>query len=156
MPITLILDLIKINWKPLFITTVAVLLLIGAYNQGKRNVQDKWDKTTALAIIDAREIEQENAVITNKIGTDYEKRKADIDAGFNAAIDGLLATSGDLPAKTNSACKFDATTNTGAVHKANARKLIALAKEAEINTAKLIALQAWEKMQKVQPLFPLP
>lgn len=140
----LILELIKANWKPLFAVTCVVLFGIGCYNKGKETVRGEWDKATALAIIDAREIEHENAATTNKVGTDYEKRKADIDAGFNGVLDILLAgTDGYMPSKTDPARSIDAKTCASRIPQANARKLAELAKEAEINTAKLIALQAW-------------
>lgn len=145
MPIAIIIEFIKTYRVQLFISFIFVVWSIGCYNQGKKTVKAQWEKANNEALIKAREVEAKNNEVSNKIGVEYEKGKANIYNDYDTAINELFRSPyGNMPVKTNSSSKSDATSCTNKVYKANARKLIDLAKEAELNTQKLIDLQKWE------------
>lgn len=136
----LLLNLLKDNWKTVLAVICFSLWSIGCYNRGAEHVQAKWDKANIEATNKAYQIEHDNILVSNIIGGKYESSIAAINNAYNSAVR-LQPASSNLPSKTNSTSKPDAATCSNSVHKANER--IRLAKEAEINTAKLIALQEW-------------
>lgn len=142
----LILSLLRNNWKPIFIFLCFSLWSIGCYQQGARNVQGKWDLANAEAVIKARGIEHDNTLISNLIGGKYESSIDAINNAYNTAISLQPTASGDMSRTPKPTSKFNATACTDSVYKTNAR--LKLAKESEINTQKLIALQEWQKSVK--------
>lgn len=141
----LIIEIIKPYWKPLLIGFVIILWSLGCYNQGKRAVQSEWDKSILEATLRAHEIERDNAVLSNIIeGKHYAGIKA-IDDNFNAALASLQPASSDMPAKTSTSGKPDAAACDYKLYRANKRKLLEIAKQADIQTQQLIRLQEWER-----------
>jgi len=134
------------NWKLLL--AVIAFLAWGElrYSEGEARVQHKWDEANTKAIISARETEQQNAIFSNKIGEKYEANIQNIDDTYRAALAGLHErANGNLPATVNSTSKPDATTCRNTVYQENKRLRLELARQAEINTQRLMALQEWVK-----------
>ena len=131
-------------WKPLFIGFLAITFGIGCFRQGEKSVQTKWDLANAQATVKAEEVEQKNAIFSNKIGEKYETKLQTIDDTYRAALASLQQpTSGNLPASTNSTSKPDVPTCSNQLHQAHKQARLELARQAEINTERLVELQAW-------------
>lgn len=145
MPFLAALEMLKLNWKPALAITIAFLWSLGCYNAGKRTIRAEWQQSIVEAKEKALQIEHDNAIFSNVIGGKYETGIKVIDDNFNSAINSLQSTSGDMPTKTNGTRKLDGKTCDNGLPQANKRKLLELAKQAEINTQRLISLQEWEK-----------
>lgn len=144
-----LLPYIKDYWKQIAVVFLVALLGLFIYNKGAQSVQKKWDASIAEAKDRARIIEQDNVILSNIIGGEYETGVKTIDDNFNAAIAGLRErASGDMPSTSDATCKFDEPTKRNAIYQENKRARLTLAREAEINTQRLISLQKWVKESK--------
>lgn len=134
------------NWRVFAYSSAIIASFSVGYHQGEKSIQQKWDLENAKAVIAARETERNNEIFGNKIGVKYETGIKQIDDNFNAAIAGLHErTNGNLPSSTNPASKPNATTCRNTVYQENKRLRLELARQAEINTQRLISLQEWVK-----------
>lgn len=132
------------NWRIIAYSSSVIVLFSLGYHQGEKSVQQKWDLENAKAVISTRETERNNEIFGNKIGVKYETGIKSIDDSFNAAIAGLHErTNGNLSSSANPTSKPNATPCSNQLYKANER--LKLAREAEINTQRLISLQEWVK-----------
>lgn len=145
--ILIALELLKNNWKIVLAAVATLTWSLFCYHQGKETVQDKWNQSILEATAKARQIEKDNALISNIIGGKYESSIKTINDEYNTAIGMQPASSGMSRASRTSAIPTT-TTCADSVYKANKRELLRLGKEAEINTQKLIHLQEWVKSIK--------
>jgi hypothetical protein len=135
-------SLLKNNYKILIAAFVLITYTLGVYVQGQKSTQAKWDLATAQAIIKAREIENNNALLNNKIGAKYETGIKSIDDAYNSALASLQsATSDGVRLSPSTTSKPTCATSADELPKRNAR--LKLAREAELNTQRLISLQEW-------------
>lgn len=136
---------------PLFLLTYwkqigAVAIMIGAltfsYFKGAESVQAKWDLEVAKANIAARQAERNATIISNDIGIKHETNIKVIDSNYAAALDGVRKSyDNHLPNDKPTACKPYVESRADRIYKANER--LRIAREAELNTLKLIDLQEW-------------
>lgn len=141
MPI-LILNLLRNNWKIVFAITCFVLYSIGVYNRGAESVRAEWDSANTSATVIARQIETDNRILSGIIEGKHHATIESIDSTFNDAVKRLRSNpSSNLPCTSTPPSSANATTRASGIHKANGR--LKLAKEAELNTQKLISLQEW-------------
>lgn len=144
--LTMVMPFLKNNWKFICAVFLLITFYVGGYRNGEQHVQARWDEANARAIIAARQTEYNNAIFSNQIGREYENRLQTVDDTYRAAMSGLYtATNSYLSATTNPASQPDATTCTNQIHRATKQARLELARQAEINTQRLIALQGWVK-----------
>jgi hypothetical protein len=144
MPLLMI--FLESNWKVICLGAIITIFGGFMYHKGAVSVKNEWDLVNLQAITKARQIEHDNATITAIIeGKHYAGIKA-IDDNFNAAVASLQQpASSDLPSKTKTTSKPDAATCDNKFYRANKRKLLEIAKQADIQTEQLIRLQEWEQ-----------
>lgn len=136
-----VIPFLETYWKPIIIGIGVIVYSFFWYSVGVNHVQNKWDKSIQDATIKAHQIEADNQILSNSIGGKYATGIKIIDDNYNAAINSLQPAGSNMPGKANSSSGIIRTTCTDAVYKANAR--LKLAREAEINTQRLISLQEW-------------
>jgi hypothetical protein len=137
------LALLLANWKQIAIGVAIVFWSAFCYHEGASSVRNEWNRQIMEATIKAREIEQNNQLIGNKIAGDYENKKSSIYDFYSGLLNRLPATSGDMSSKPTATSKPNAATCKDRVSERNKRLALDLAYQAELNTQKLIALQNW-------------
>lgn len=144
-PWMMMINLLKVNWKPLFAVTIAFLFTLGVYNSGKRSVRAEWQQSLVEAQEKARTIEVDKGIINNLIGVRNEKTRSNIDFIYGNVIDGLLASDGDMSEKPCASSKPDENARADEVYRASRRAIkkaiIDIQKKAEENTA------SWNDLQ---------
>lgn len=152
-----ILLFLRNNWKAIAVALLALALFFWGYHTGAHNVQAKWDAqklvdSQALVAAQTGVITQEHRAETLTLGVsnDYEKSVAGIDGNYAAFIDGLRpsAQAGiSLPAIPEAPGGHNAATCTHGLPDTDKAHLVAVAKDADIQTQRLMACQAWIRAQ---------
>lgn len=138
----LLLSLLRNNWKLILILLCASIWSAVCWQAGARHIRNEWNIAILEATNKAREIESNNVLLNQKIGVKYETGIKAIDDAYNSALASLQPTaSNGVRLTPTTASKPTCTTNADELHKRNAR--LKLARQAEINTQKLISLQEW-------------
>jgi len=121
----------------------ATLWTIGWYNKGARDERSVW--VAKEMAIQARQIEGERKDVKTafEIGSDYENTKERIDNSFAGYINRLQSGAGNTAMESNSTSKPNEKTTCAGLPERNKRKLLELARQAELNTQQLISLQRW-------------
>jgi hypothetical protein len=139
----LIINLLKTYWKPL---TILVTLTIWSwfwYDAGRDAVKAKWEAEKARIVLAQREVEKHNIKTAWEIASGFSKTKDSIYSDFDNRINSLPEPTSSDAGKGNATSRTDAATACSGLSQANKRKFLTLAREAEINTQQLIALQKW-------------
>lgn len=137
---------IKTNWLPVAIVVgLAIYTLIinnSAYNRGYADLRLEWDKSIADAKEKIIATEKDRVILNSVIWGKYETGIKAIDDNFNTATSSLhQPASSNLRGKANTTSQLDATACNDKLYKAHER--LKLAREADINTQRLISLQEW-------------
>lgn len=138
MPILL---LLKNNYKLVSYAVAAMVLFAYGYYLGSGNTQSKWDAEKAVQVLAANDISNKQIKTAFEIGSSYEIKRNDIDNVFNR----LLKANDSISSKADATSKPHDSTCSNRVPRAVKQDILMLAREAEINTQKLIALQKWIK-----------
>lgn len=143
-----LLSLLKNNWKFLLIASVAILWSLGCYQQGRRDVRAQWDASILQATIAARQIETDNAILSGIIEGKHHESIKGIDSSFDIAVKRLQSTSSDMPCTSKTTPSSNGAASDNKLYRARKFQRLEDAKQAEINTQKLISLQQWESEVK--------
>lgn len=112
------------------------------------------------AVIEAQQkamkLAAHRATLSNEVSNDYEKKIADLQQRYSAELDGLRdeadRNSGGVglrvPGLPSTACGCDATASANRFSVRDKERLLKIAKQADEQTQRLIACQAWAKSQK--------
>jgi hypothetical protein len=147
--IFLLLKFLDSNKPVLLIGFGLFVLSVVSYQQGVKSVREEWQEANDKARLEAILINQHNNSINDKTKALYDTGIKTIDDNYNAAIASLQPnTSGNLSSKTNTTSRAANCTSRNAVYKENKRLRLELARDAEINTQRLISLQEWTKEVK--------
>ena len=152
------------NRSAMLAIVACALLFGGGFALGDKYENNKWSAAEAKRVeaTQSNLITAQNGVIakeragtaiTNKIGGDYEKSNAAIDSSYDAILNGLRGTgastaSNGLPGVSAPAAVNNGAACTNGLSEQNKESLIALARDAQRNTAKLIACQQWIEEQQ--------
>ena len=141
-------NLLKSYWKPL-VGFLIVAFIWGhgnsvgrSYEKGLRNAEK------AKIILAQKEIEKHNVKTAFEIGSGYAQIKDDIYGDYDKRINSLPEPTSSDAGKSNATSRTNETPACSGLSQANKRKLLTLAREAEINTQQLIHLQKWVREVK--------
>lgn len=142
----LLMTLLQSSWKTLLIGFIVAAIWGLGFDIGAEHIQRKWDASISAAKDTARNTEYQNVIFSNQIGGKYEANIQTIDDTYRSVLAGLPTNaSSSLPTATNPTSESDTTACRNAVYQENKRLRLELARQAEINTQRLVALQEWVK-----------
>lgn len=136
------------NIKPIAIAALAGALYFGGYHVGAHSVKMQWDAADNKKIIATQRNllfnATENLKITNEVSNDYQAKTAALDLAYNAAFDSLRDGLPDtIPGISNGGPGHNAAACPNGFSRRNKEAFIALSKQADFQTQRLIACQAW-------------